>query len=163
MTTAYAAKWAIFDRLKVEGESGVLNGLGTLGGKLQVKEDNSTANMEAVCVYPGGVLWDRVPERTLEDGGTPEHPRWMVAEDDTSTWFVRVDYSGDEMTARQAELRAVDIIDRIGALVSANRALAGPGSSSYIVGGTGDYFPASPGRNVVVAMLAIRTQAHYEE
>jgi hypothetical protein len=164
MTTAYAAKWAIYDALHRQGQrGGQLFGLGTHGGALQVKEDNSTGDMEAICVYPGGVQWDRIPERTLEDGGTPEHPEWLVAEEDTSTWFVRVDYGGDEFTPKQAELRAVDVIDAIGRVVATNRALAGPGSKSYIVGGTGGYFPASPGHRVVVAMVAIRTQTNYTE
>lgn len=162
MTTMYAAKWAIFDRLVAEAAHGLLSNKGAHGGRLQVLQDNDISQMQTVCLYPGGALFDRDPERTLEDGGTPDHPLWSVHENDTSTWFVRIVAESDQDT-RAVEMLATDILDRIAAIVGADRALAGPGSKSYIVAGTGDYSATDPNRKSVVAMVAVRTEVDFQE
>lgn len=122
-TNAYAAKKALFDRLAAKAEAGQpLEGI-------QVAYA-FPGNVDAECVYGGGVRFDHVD-------AVAEAPGVMVAETALVSVYVRI-------LARQGDVvdtdaRAAEVLATLGALLRAEPKLAGWQTWLGMASGQGDY------------------------
>lgn len=135
-TNAYAAKRAIIDRLK---QLSAVPGNAMSG--VQVLYAYRPAAAELVCVYGGAVVFDRDKDDAAVDGNSNR------LEKETATVGVHIrvameppdDSDGEPIEA--TDVRAEEIGEAIGEVLSAEPRLAGGSSVTSIAGGQGDYAP----------------------
>lgn len=132
-TNAYAAKRAIFNRLQELARTGPLSTMGVDGGPLQVKYDNRPRDMQARCIFGGGVRFDRDPAKTVVEGR-----RELAEETAITTWFIRVAGTPDVEIVDLDE-QAETIGEVLGRAIAADPQLAGGSSVSRLFAGQGDY------------------------
>ena len=136
-TAAYAIKRLIFDRLALAVGPGLeLDGV-------QVSYAYP-GQVQDVCVYGGGVVFDQPGTDDVVDGDDV-----AVREQSTIRLYVRI--VGHGLTVAQTEIRAEGIGDVIGALLRKEPRIAGAQTNTRIAGGTGDYQNTDDGPIVILA------------
>jgi hypothetical protein len=126
MTTyAYTAKAALFDRLQARtAPAQPLEGL-------QVEYAYPGSNVEAECVYGGGVRFE-------QRDSVAEQPGVLVTEEVLVAVYIRV-VARPPGPVEDTDIRAAEIGDAVGTLLRTEPTLAGGGFVIGIARGQGDY------------------------
>lgn len=124
-TTVYDTKRALFDTLAA------YTGTGQPLAGVQVSYAWPGTSVDLECIYGGGVRFDQID-------AIAEHPGVLVQEIASLSLYIRV-VQRPTGPVSDADARAAEIGAAVGAILRANPALAGGGTSLGIASGQGDY------------------------